>query len=354
MGPRTPRPSGTADGGIRPLVRCRRTRDAGPYEPAVRRGWAAAGRIRRARDAQALGQALHALADQALRSRDDLVGRDDQSPRSPRARRAGRAPPRPQRPSRQADRAHRLRQARDRRHDRPSCRERGKAAVGADLSRAGKAQRVAQEADRGALGRGAAIFVGTSTSTWSLEILACALNLGSDHALLDMIVDQPHCLHEGIHRRRPDEFPALLLEIPRKGKRFRGGRCSLRFCTLLRSGFVTPDEGCKRAFPFDELLSPSRIVDDRFDLAAMADDAFILEQTADVALRETRYPVEIEIMERCAEVLALCEDGAPAQSGLKTLQAQFLEQSLIITDREAPLGIVIAEKLRCGAGPAAA
>ena len=44
----------------------------------------------------------------------------------------------------------------------------------------------------------------------------------------------------------------------------------------------------------------------------MADDAFILEQTIEVAPGEARYPVEIEIMERRAKVLALGEDGAPA------------------------------------------
>jgi hypothetical protein len=86
----------------------------------------------------------------------------------------------------------------------------------------------------------------------------------------------------------------------------------------------------------------------------MADDAFILEQAFDVALAKARYPVKIEIMERGAEVLALGQDGAPAQSGLKTLQTQFLEQAMIIADREAPFGIVIVEKLRCGAAPVAA
>ena len=59
-------------------------------------------------------------------------------------------------------------------------------------------------------------------------------------------------------------------------------------------------------------------------------------------------------MEGRAEVLALGEDGAPAQSGLKTLQTQFLEQAMIITDRETPFGVVIAEELRCGTAPAAA
>ena len=86
----------------------------------------------------------------------------------------------------------------------------------------------------------------------------------------------------------------------------------------------------------------------------MADDPFILEQSIKVALGEACYPVEVEIAECGTEVLALGEDGAPAQSRLKTLKAQLLEQAMVITDRETPFGIVIIEKLRCGIAPAAA
>ena len=86
----------------------------------------------------------------------------------------------------------------------------------------------------------------------------------------------------------------------------------------------------------------------------MADDACVFEQTLEVALGEARYPVEIETMEGGAEVFALGEDGAPAQPGLKTFQAQFLEEAMVIPDREAPFGIVVGEKLRRGAAPAAA
>jgi hypothetical protein len=95
------------------------------------------------------------------------------------------------------------------------------------------------------------------------------------------------------------------------------------------------------------------LFDDSLDLSAMAYDAFILEQTLDVALDEARYAVEIEIVKRRAEVLALREDSAPAQSGLKSLQTQFLEQATIVTDREAPFGVVIGEKRRCAGAPAA-
>src|SRR5262245_19875216 len=152
MGARAPRPPCPADGGVRPSPGRRGAGDARPYEPTVRRSGAATGRVRRAGNAAALGRALHALADPALRSRDDLVGRDDQSARSPRTRRTGRATPRSQRSPRQADRAHQCRQARDRRDHRPPCGERAADAVGAHPCRAGKAQHAASEADRRALG----------------------------------------------------------------------------------------------------------------------------------------------------------------------------------------------------------
>jgi hypothetical protein len=101
--------------------------------------------------------------------------------------------------------------------------------------------------------------------------------------------------------------------------------------------------------PRDELLGPPRIIDDRLDLATMTDDAFVLEQTIDVTLCEARDPVEIETMEGGTEILTLRKNRAPAQSGLKTLQTQFLEQAPIVSDREPPFGIVIIEKFRRGA-----
>jgi hypothetical protein len=58
-------------------------------------------------------------------------------------------------------------------------------------------------------------------------------------------------------------------------------------------------------------------------------------------------------MKRRAEVLALGQDRAPAQAGLKAFQTQLLEQALVVADREAPFGVVVVEKLRCRRAPAA-
>lgn len=81
----------------------------------------------------------------------------------------------------------------------------------------------------------------------------------------------------------------------------------------------------------------------------MAYNALVLEQAIAVALGEACYPVEIEPVEGCAEVLALGKDGAPVQSRLKTLQAQLLEQAMVVAAREAPFGIMIGEN--AGAAP---
>src|SRR5581483_3032979 len=167
-----------------------------------------------------------------------------------------------------------------------------------------------------------------ASTTGSLEGRARTRDLGSDDAAFDMIVDQPHRLHEGIDRRRTDERPALLFELLRQDDRLRGRRRRLRLCKFFRVGLVTPNEGRQRAFLFDELLSPSGVVDNRFDLTAMADDTVILEQTVDVSPGKVSDLVKIEMMEGGAEVLPLCEDRPPAQSGLKSLQAQFLEQAM--------------------------
>jgi hypothetical protein len=54
-----------------------------------------------------------------------------------------------------------------------------------------------------------------------------------------------------------------------------------------------------------------------------------------VAPRETRDSVEIEIEKCRAKIVALAKNGAPAQSGLKTLQTEFLEAATIIIDRQS-------------------
>src|SRR5690606_36351138 len=94
-----------------------------------------------------------------------------------------------------------------------------------------------------------------------------------------------------------------------------------------------------------------RVIDDGFDLAAMTDDPRVVEQPRDVAFGVARHTVEIEAMKGRAEVLALVEDGEPAQTRLKTLETQLLEQAAIVVDGESPFGIVITLVFGRGRAP---
>src|SRR5829696_1542890 len=104
----------------------------------------------------------------------------------------------------------------------------------------------------------------------------------------------------------------------------------------------------------NQLERSLRIVGGRFDLAAMTDDAGILQQTAHVARAELRDQGGIEILEGLPEVLALAEDGDPAEPGLKSFEANLLEQPAIVGDRPPPLVIVIPDVQLVFARPPAA
>ena len=74
------------------------------------------------------------------------------------------------------------------------------------------------------------------------------------------------------------------------------------------------------SFPFNQLSRSLGVIDDRFDLAAVAHDALVIEQTLNVWFGETRDRVEFEIVECRPEVLALGKNCAPAQPGLKAFK----------------------------------
>ena len=111
-------------------------------------------------------------------------------------------------------------------------------------------------------------------------------------------------------------------------------------------GLEAPEEGGQRALRVHELAARPSVVDHRLDLAAMADDARVREQALDVARAEPGDPVDVEVVEGGAEVLALGEDGPPAQARLEALQAELLEQTAVVADRKAPFGVVVGEELR--------
>src|SRR5690606_29883985 len=110
----------------------------------------------------------------------------------------------------------------------------------------------------------------------------------------------------------------------------------------------------ERAVPVGHLAGAAGVVDRRLDLAAMTHDADIGQQPGDVAFVEARHRAVVEAGEGGPEVLALLQDGSPAQARLEAFETDLLEQAPVVADGEAPFGVVVAEIVGRGEAPAAA
>src|SRR5262245_19879538 len=98
----------------------------------------------------------------------------------------------------------------------------------------------------------------------------------------------------------------------------------------------------------------SGVVDRRFNLAPMTDDAAVAEQASDVAGAEPCHAREVEIGKRPPERVALAKNRQPAQSRLKSFETDLLEQPVVSGDRASPFVVVVADIQRIGARPPAA
>src|SRR3954447_6033606 len=123
---------------------------------------------------------------------------------------------------------------------------------------------------------------------WPRERRALALARLPGDAAGQVVVDQSHRLHEGVHGGRSDETPAALLEVA--GERLRV--------------VITPDE-VGEGLLLGELDRPLRVVDRRLDLPAVADYRGVLQEAFDIVVGEARDAMEVEALERRAERLAL-------------------------------------------------
>src|SRR6185295_14347318 len=100
--------------------------------------------------------------------------------------------------------------------------------------------------------------------------------------------------------------------------------------------------------------SAFRVVDRRLDLAAVPDDALVLQETRHVARPEPGDAIDVEPGKRLAERGALAENRQPAQAGLKAFEADLLEEAAIVGDRRPPFLVVIGHVERVVARPPAA
>src|SRR5450830_122640 len=175
-------------------------------------------------------------------------------------------------------------------------------------------------------------------------------------AALQVVVDQAHGLHEGVHGGGADKTPAAFLQVFGQGHRFGRSGQALQaqrgdaVGAAAGGGLEAPEVGRQAAELVAQRLGTAGIVEGGGDLAAVPHDARVEQQAGDVGFAQGGHAVDVKTLESLAKALALVQDGQPAQAGLKALQADLLEQPGVVVHRKAPFRVVVA--LVFGGGPA--
>jgi len=97
----------------------------------------------------------------------------------------------------------------------------------------------------------------------------------------------------------------------------------------------------------------ARVPDGALDLAAVADDPRIPQETCDGGGREARDPARVESCKRPAVPAPPPEHGGPAEPRLRPFEDEQLEQAPVGMERNAPLAVVVGD-LGLAAGPVTA
>ena len=173
-----------------------------------------------------------------------------------------------------------------------------------------------------------------------------------------MVVHHPCRLHERVADGGTDEAEATTLErlAHRLGDRSRSG-------DVLESSPGVDDRRAAGELP-QELREPGArlaqiepgagVADRGTDLQAVAHDARVFKERVDLPLAVARDALRVEAVERLGVGLALLQDGVPAQSRLRALENQHLEEPAVVANRHAPLLVVVGDVERVVVHPAAA
>ena len=104
-----------------------------------------------------------------------------------------------------------------------------------------------------------------------------------------------------------------------------------------------PEVGVQTPESLPHLERRLGVGDGGFDFEAIADDARIGEKRSDLPPIVAGNLLGIEPIHGLAVVLALLQDGLPAQPRLRPLQNQELEEPPVIVKRDPPFPIVVGE-----------
>ena len=156
----------------------------------------------------------------------------------------------------------------------------------------------------------------------------------------------------GPQNRKPSDFSAFdisLLMSVAAGKSAHAGHIVLVGPEIVE----LPQETVEALAFFDRQIG-LRVADGRFDLAAVAHDPGVAQQSLDISLAIARDLRGLEPVEGRAEPLAFAQDGDPGQPGLETVQDQLLPQRAAVDIRPAPFVVVIGNVKRVFPAPATA
>ena len=162
-----------------------------------------------------------------------------------------------------------------------------------------------------------------------------------------MVVDHAAGLHEGIGGGGADKLPAAFFELfgeaGRSGGDGEGGEsCPGEFFgALVRGGNELPEELVEAACFLNKLAGTLGVVDGGFDFAAVAHDASVGEEAANVFVVKAGHFLEVKVGEGGAEVLALAKDSQPAETGLESFEDYFLKEQVVVVDGLGPLVVMI-------------
>jgi len=161
-----------------------------------------------------------------------------------------------------------------------------------------------------------------------------------------VVVDDTHRLHEGVHRGRPDERPALILQSLResRGRRGAGGQRAEGIGTgqFLSVGERPDDAGEGLARPVHG-VQPLCVVDRRLDLASVTDDARVREEFVDFRVTESGDFDGIESCEGVPERFTFSQNGDPRETALKSFEADLFEESSFIGNGTTPFVVVVRD-----------
>lgn len=162
----------------------------------------------------------------------------------------------------------------------------------------------------------------------------------------EMVIDEPGRLQEGITDGRSEKPESSLFHIPAHGIGFgRGGGYFRQRMKRMDDRPAVGKEGQDVVAKAAELLlyGPEQpgIREGRANLEPVFHDAFVVHQPLHILVRHPRDLLDVEIAEGPAVSGPLAEDRQPAQSRLRALQHEKLEQRPVIRDRLSPLPVVV-------------